>query len=852
MINACKVKEFAVTILRGIFQNANEQVCAAHVNWNLDSGCWYQGVMTAVWRAISRKVNASINPQVVLNKYCIGDVFLLTFSGLEDICLPRSGHENLWNSITKEDKNEWYSDGYVPEIEKHVKTRGSMAEFKHVLCTGDAPRPLLEFITSDPTCLEETSPCPNYRLCLKEFSERVGIMHRAIYSAMFDIFSANTETIPPEDINDRVLDKLYAPNEDFSVWVWEALMAGSSFDESPMRKFETSSLVKSMHAVMLIIDMIFPRYKRKMLRNACCCPDDDEVPLLSNSDLYWIDESKDGIDAELYELSAYNLFIDIFVNCTEKVVLAIAKSFGDPPLDSVERVVSVVIRKTKCENYKSPWDRTPHLDFAGCIGVEFEDRYNSFFNECIHRVLKFTRKNDNTVKSSSSSSSSSVSSDSFIFSTCHKNHILDEGKHTESSESLVLLAEVYSSEQGIALNAGVPMGIYNSYNEEDGYVNMCAFNALFQTFLAMDCVIEASIQHLLETDIATIDYQRHSPKELVTGSGRTVKSPSSANSRQAKVFIKPVVPELPNSRVITEEFVTREFAKVFVLAKFLPRNIGNYATMLDLLNLYGCFEDYLFHTESLWRDFGNDNHLKPGEGLFHQPSVLFQQFCRGIPKLIGKFFRIRVTRGGTCCECKVPRLMEVEDAFCIVFPPLPSKKKEENKEETEEKEEKEKKVEEEGKEEKKKRKENLTFSYLLSELEKDVNQLACVNADSGCIGNVLSSLQFEFMGGYVVFHMPLQIDLSESVWLDPNFIAEDAGSEGKNVFQFAIDRINFRSLGKRDLEVFGIVDTSGFHVVSNIIHHTTAPSGGRNKDASSVKMTKRGWWLMTKLVVKLL
>jgi hypothetical protein len=179
--------------------------------------------------------------------------------------------------------------------------------------------------------------------------------------------------------------------------------------------------------------------------------------------------------------------------------------------------------------------------------------------------------------------------------------------------------------------------------------------------------------------------------------------------------------------------------------------------------------------------------------------------------------------------------MEVEDAFCIVFPPLPSKKKEENKEETEEKEEKEEMVEEEGKEEKKKKEENLTFSYLLSELEKDVNQLACVNADSGCIGNVLSSLQFEFTGEYVVFHMPLQIDLSESVWLDPKFIAEDVASVGKNVFQFAIDRINFRSLGKRDLEVFGIVDTSAFHVISNIIHHTTAPSG-RNKTVSSVKM----------------
>ena len=77
---------------------------------------------------------------------------------------------------------------------KRLETHGTMAEFNHVY-PEHGPRPVLEYITSNPTCLEEMSTCPNYRSGLTEFSERVNIMHRAIYSAMFEIFSANTETI---------------------------------------------------------------------------------------------------------------------------------------------------------------------------------------------------------------------------------------------------------------------------------------------------------------------------------------------------------------------------------------------------------------------------------------------------------------------------------------------------------------------------------------------------------------------------------------------------------------------------------------------------------------------------------
>jgi hypothetical protein len=258
----------------------------------------------------------------------------------------------------------------------------------------------------------------------------------------------------------------------------------------------------------------------------------------------------------------------------------------------------------------------------------------------------------------------------------------------------------------------------------------------------MDCVIEASIDYLQETKTQKIDYKQHRPKEaLTTRAGRVSQSPG-ANSRKDKIFVTPVVSELSIGGVITKDFITLEFAKVFVLARFLPRKIGDHDTNLDLLNLYRCFEEYVFHTEKLWIfDLKSERH-QPGEGEMHQPNVLFQQFCLGIPNLIGKFFEFSLIRGGTCSVCETPKFADDEiGLYChdLLF----SKKKEEKG-----------KIEEKGKkEEKKKSAEAVSFTFLLSALQEDKDELAC--DQSGCSGKVLRLQQFQFHGGYAVFHMPV-------------------------------------------------------------------------------------------------
>ena len=288
---------------------------------------------------------------------------------------------------------------------------------------------------------------------------------------------------------------------------------------------------------------------------------------------------------------------------------------------------------------------------------------------------------------------------------------------------------------------------------------MCAFNALFQAFVSMDEVYRECREYLLsETNEKRIQYLLFRPGPCKDGDMTTR---AAATQVDLYTFIALAEPAAKDSSNVNTMSITLDFAKLIVLAREYPHPRLNH--VMDMRQFYSMFEIHLFNTESLHRGFGT--RYKPGKAHMREPSVLLSQMCTAFPNLLGKYFGFRSLRQGACSQCNMPKVHIEAGGQLIYGLDLLANPQQKNKKTT---------IvglsgtrTQDG--------ENITppaFNVLdlMASYCKEITHLRCEKVN--CKGNVITQQKVQFVGSFLVIHLPVDITGIE--------FQERPGPEGKH------------------------------------------------------------------------